>query len=47
MPKYFRNVTSKNDGVFKVQFCNKNLALKRPKWVFKMPKCETNMLKLV
>ena len=34
----------KNDGVFKVQFHNKNLALKMPKLATKMPKWATKML---
>ena len=36
----------KNDGIFKVQFHNKNLALKTSKWATKMPKWATKMLKL-
>ena len=34
----FHNIMPKNDGVFKVQFANKNLALKMPKQATKMPK---------
>ena len=36
----------KNDGFFIVQFHNKNLALKTPKWATKMPKWATKMPKL-
>ena len=36
---------SKNDGVFKVQFHNTNLALKTPKWATIKPKWTTKMLK--
>ena len=32
----FSHITPKNDGVFKVQFHNTNLALKMPKWATKM-----------
>ena len=38
----FHNITPKNDDVFKVQFHNKNLALKMPKWASKtltLPTC--------
>ena len=37
MPKCSQH-NAKNDGVFKVQFHNTNLALKTPKWETKMPK---------
>ena len=46
MPKFSQH-NAKKDGVFKVQFHNKNLAFKMPKWVAKMPKWATKMLKLV
>ena len=42
----FHIITTKNNGIFKVQLHNKNLALKTPKWVTKMPKWAAQMLKL-
>ena len=44
MPKFSQH-NAKNDGVFKVQFHNKNLALKMPKWVTKMQNWATKTLK--
>ena len=40
MPKFSQHIT-KNDGVFKVQFHNTNLALKTLKWATKMQKFAT------
>ena len=36
----------KNDGTFKFQFHNTNLALKMPEWATIMPKWEEKMLQL-
>ena len=44
-PKFSQH-NAKNDGIFKVQFHNTNLALKNPKWMTLTPKWATKMLKL-
>ena len=44
-PKFLQH-NAKNDGIFKVQFHKKKLALKIPNWVIKMHDWATKMLQL-